>query len=306
MKTDILLTGASGFLGREIIDTLGDRYHFITLGRQSPVSGNRHIGADLTSGIVINLPAVKYVVHCAGKAHSIPDSTEEKEAFFKVNFQGTVNLCQSLEKAAAIPEAFVFISTVAVYGREEGVLITEDHPLEGDTPYAKSKIMAEEYLAEWCDRHRVKLSILRLPLIAGNNPPGNLKALIRGIKSGKYLSIGKANARKSIVWAKDIAEIIPIAAETGGIYNLTDGNHPSFRELEHCIARGIGKKDPWSIPMPLAKMMAFTGDILGNRFPVNSDKLRKITTTLTFSDSKAKKALNWQPSVVTDKIRFIV
>jgi nucleoside-diphosphate-sugar epimerase len=306
VKIDILLTGASGFLGREIIDTLGGRYNFVTLGRQSPILGDRHIGADLTAGMVINLPAVKYVIHCAGKAHSIPDSVEEKEAFYKVNFQGTVNLCQSLEKAAGIPEAFVFISTVAVYGKEEGVLIAEDHPLEGDTPYAKSKIMAEQYLEEWCSKHHVKLSILRLPLIAGNNPPGNLKTMIKGIRSGKYLSIGKANAKKSIVWAKDIAGIIPTAAETGGIYNLTDGDHPSFRELEHCIARGMGKKDPWSIPLPVAKLMALTGDILGNSFPVNSKKLRKIITTLTFSDQKAQKALNWKPSVVTDKIRFIV
>ena len=44
------------------------------------------------------------------------------------------------------PKALVFISTVAVYGCESGELITEEHPLEGETPYAKSKILAEEYL----------------------------------------------------------------------------------------------------------------------------------------------------------------
>lgn len=306
MKIDILLTGASGFLGGEIMDILDGRYHFVTLGRQSPVLGGRHIAADLGSGIIINLPAVKYVIHCAGKAHSIPGNAAEKEEFFKVNFQGTVNLCQSLEKAAALPEAFVFISTVAVYGKEEGVLIAEDHPLAGDTPYARSKIMAEQYLEDWCRKHNVKLSILRLPLIAGNNPPGNLRAMIKGIKSGKYLGIGNGNAKKSIVWAKDIAGIIPTAAETGGIYNLTDGNHPSFRELEHYIARGMGKKDPFRIPFAVAKLLALTGDLLGDKFPVNSSKLKKITTTLTFSDVKAKETLNWKPSVVTEKIRFIV
>lgn len=306
MKIDILLTGASGFLGGEIIDVLNGKYHFVTLGRQSPVSGGRHIAADLSSGMVINLPAVKFVIHCAGKAHSIPGNAAEKEDFYKVNFQGTVNLCQSLEKAAALPEAFVFISTVAVYGKEEGILIAEDHPLAGDTPYAQSKIMAEQYLEEWCAKHQVKLSILRLPLIAGNNPPGNLKAMIRGIRSGKYLSIGKANAKKSIVWAKDIAAILPTVVEMGGTYNLTDGDHPSFRELEHSIARGMGKKDPLRIPFPVAKLLALTGDLLGDKFPVNSNKLKKITSTLTFSDVKARKVLNWKPSVVTEKIRFIV
>lgn len=306
MKIDILLTGGSGFLGREIIDTLDGRYRFITLGRQSPGSGGRHMAADLTSGMIINLPAVSYVIHCAGKAHGMADTAVDRDDFYKVNFQGTVNLCQSLEKAATIPEALVFISTVAVYGKEEGVLIPENSPLDGDSSYARSKIMAEIFLQEWCDEHKVKLSILRLPLIAGANPRGNLKAMINGIRSGRYFSIGNVNARKSIVWAKDIAAILPTVAETGGIYNLTDGDHPTFQELEHYIARGLGKKDPWKIPLPVAKLLAVAGDLFGDKFPVNSGKLKRITSTLTFSDVKARKMLNWKPSVVTEKIRFIV
>lgn len=52
-----------------------------------------------------------------------------------------------------IPKTLVFISTVTVYGCDFGDLITEDHPLDGDTPYAKSKIMAETYLNEWCEKN---------------------------------------------------------------------------------------------------------------------------------------------------------
>lgn len=116
-----------------------------------------------------------------------------------MNLQGTKNLCAALEKSG-IPQAFIFISTVAVYGCEFGSNITEKHPLNGDTPYALSKIQAEEFLTEWCNKHGVILSIIRPSLIAGPNPPGNLGAMIKGIKTGRYLSIGGGKARKAYLW----------------------------------------------------------------------------------------------------------
>lgn len=306
MKTDILLTGASGFLGKIIYEALSSHYIITTLGRIPVVANGGHLIADLSKSLVTGFPVAGCVIHCAGKAHSIPRTEEEKENFFNVNYQGTVNLCESLVKEGKVPESFIFISTVAVYGKEEGELIPEDHPLEGTTPYAKSKIMAEQYLQEWAKQNMVKLGILRLPLIAGPTPLGNLLAMIRGIRSGHYLSIGKANARKSIVWAHDVASVIPDVAERGGIYNLTDGEHPTFHELEHEIAEGLGKKDPWKIPLSAARLLAFTGDILGDKFPINTDKLKKITATLTFDDKRAKTLLNWRPSSVAEKIRLIV
>lgn len=97
-------------------------------------------------------------------------------------------MCTALEQSG-IPKAFIFISSVAVYGCDSGENITEEHSLDGTTPYALSKIKAEKYLEGWCIMHNVKLSILRPSLIAGPNPPGNLGAMIRGIRNGKYLSI---------------------------------------------------------------------------------------------------------------------
>src|SRR5690606_10477594 len=114
----------------------------------------------------------------------------------------------------------------------EGVDIKEDSPLDGKTPYAESKALAEAWLGKWAGENGVTLGILRLPLIAGPNPPGNLGAMVNGIRLGRYLSVGQANARKSMVWAEDVARIIPVVAERGGVYNLTDGHHPSFSELE--------------------------------------------------------------------------
>lgn len=98
-----------------------------------------------------------------------------------MNLRGTIHLCDALE-VVGMPKVLIFISTVAVYGCEFGELVTEKHPLDGTTPYAKSKIQAEEYLTEWCERHHVTLGILRPSLLAGKDAPGNLGAMVNGVK----------------------------------------------------------------------------------------------------------------------------
>ena len=76
------------------------------------------------------------MLHACGKAHVVPKTEAEKQLFFDINYIGTIHLCNALEKVGT-PKALVFISTVAVYGCEFGELITEEHSLDGDTPYAK-------------------------------------------------------------------------------------------------------------------------------------------------------------------------
>ena len=233
----------------------------------------------------------------------IPKSEADKQAFYDVNYQGTVNICAALEKVG-VPKALIFISTVAVYGCETGSDITEEHPLWGKTPYADSKIKAEEFLQEWAAKNNVTLGIIRPSLIAGPNPPGNLGAMINGIKSGRYLSIAGSKARKSVLMVEDIARLVPLLAEKGGIYNVCDSYNPSFRELEDVICRQLGKKLPLSIPYWMAKSMALVGDCLGSKAPINSLKLEKITKPLTFSNKKAREVLGWEPTNVLDNFKI--
>lgn len=299
----ILLTGTSGFLGSILSKSLrSNGYNVTGQGRKQ-----QEIIADIASPFAFGQDAhFDLVIHSAGKAHVVPRTPEEEREFYQVNLEGTKNLCAAIDQLPNKPEAFIFISTVAVYGRDSGEMIHEDTPLNGTTPYAKSKILAEEWLKEWAGRNKVVLSILRLPLVAGPHPPGNLGAMIKGIKTGRYLSIGTASARKSMVWAEDIADIIPRLAEVGGTYNLTDGYHPSFRQLESAIAAKLDKKAPLKVPMIVARGLGRVGDILGSRSPVNSDKIQKITSTLTFDDRRARKSLGWNPSKVLDKVGEMV
>lgn len=295
----LLFTGASGFLGNNTFPLLRRMYDIMTIGLLQK--------DDYTVNIAKEIPELyeRYdiILHAAGKAHSIPRSEVEKQAFFDVNLQGTKNLCTALEKAG-VPKAFIFISTVAVYGCDYGENIAEGHPLNGDTPYAMSKRFAEEYLQEWCYEHNVILGIIRPSLIAGPNPPGNLGAMIHGIRSGKYLSITGSQARKSVLMVQDIAKLVPLLAEKGGIYNVCDSHHPTFRELETTICRQLDKKLPLSIPYWVAKCMALAGDCLGRKAPINSLKLDKITESLTFSNEKAIRELGWTPTNVLENFKI--
>lgn len=191
-----------------------------------------------------------------------------------------------------------------MYGCDYGDNITEEHPLNGTTPYAMSKRLAEEYLQKWCYEHNVVLGIIRPSLIAGPNPPGNLGAMIGGIRSGRYFSIAGSKARKSVLMVQDIAKLVPLLAAKGGTYNVCDSYQPSFRELETIICKQLGKSLPISIPYWMAKGMALIGDCLGEKAPVNSLKLKKITRSLTFSNEKAIHELGWKPTSVLDNFRI--
>lgn len=286
----LLFTGASGFLGYNIRPILEKSYDVHTIG----LTDDDDIKINMAKEVPPINTHYEVVLHAAGKAHVVPRTEAEKQVFYDVNYQGTVNLCKALE-SAGIPKALVFISTVAVYGCEYGELINEEHPLDGDSPYAKSKIMAEEYLTKWCLDHQVRLSILRPSLLAGKNAPGNLGAMVNGIKKGFYMNIAGGKVVKSILMAEDIARLIPILEEKGGVYNVCDTRQPSFGEISGSIAKQLGKHKPLNIPYWMAWCMAKAGDILGNNAPINSYKLEKMTMSLTFSNEKARRELGWEP-----------
>lgn len=296
----LLFTGASGFLGANILPKLRQDYELVTTLGHLPADD---ITVDLTKSVPDLPTRYDIVLHAAGKAHVVPKSPEEEKAFYDVNFEGTKNLCAALEKVGT-PEAIIFISTVAVYGLESGELVDESHPLNGSTPYAKSKIMAEQYLEDWCRTHDVTLTILRPSLLAGVNPPGNLGDMIRGIKKGFYLNIAGGKVCKSVLMAEDIANIIPLVKSKGGIYNVCDTDQPTFGQLAALIARQLGKSKPLSIPYWMAKCLALVGDAVGNKFPINSSRLDKITKSLTFSNRKAVDGLGWSPMKVLETLHI--
>ena len=298
--TKLLYTGGTGFLGRNTKPLFDQLYEVTTCG----ISPDDMLQVDLSKGVPDLPERYDVVLHACGKAHTLPKTEAEKQEFYDVNYQGTVNICNALEKVG-VPEALVFISSVAVYGCDYGEMITEDHPLEGSTPYGESKVMAERYLTEWCSQHHVRLGILRPSLLAGKNAPGNLGAMVNTIRKGFYVNIAGGKVVKSILMAEDVFRLFPLLVEKGGVYNVCDTRQPSFGEISASIAKQLGKRKPISIPYLLAWCIAKVGDLLNDRFPLNSYKLKLMTNSLTFSNEKARRELGWEPIDVLEHFKVV-
>ena len=295
----VLITGATGFLGREIVDFLkSENYEVKTLGRSicdyniSLEKDNLHLNQEFD-----------LVIHAAGKAHIVPKTIEEKEDFFKVNVQGTENLLRALESSNL--KKFVYISSVSTYGKKQGELINESTPLLAVDPYGRSKILAEKMIEDWCAKRNIIYTALRLPLLVGKNPPGNLGSMIRSIKKGMFFTIGGGVASKSMLVARDVARVIPMVSSIGGSYNMTDGHNPTFRELSNVFEKSYNKK-VYNLPLFPFRILAFFGDRL-SFFPFNSTMLNKIILTFTFDDAKLRKAVvDWKPTPVLDYLKDTV
>jgi len=291
----MLLTGGSGFLGKQILKSF-PMEEICRIGRDASCE----VPCDLASEIPALPMDADYLIHAAGKAHMVPKSKEEADAFFNINTGGTGRLLQSLQGRRL--KGIVFISTVAVYGREAGAMIGEDELLHGKTPYALSKIQAETLLREYEQKTGIPVIILRLPLLTGPDAPGNFGAMVRAIHKGYYFRIGDGGARRSMVLAVDVADALPGLLGRSGTYNLTDGHHPSVAELDQAIARKLHRKIR-TLPMKWARLLAGIGDRIPGS-PFHTARLDKLSNELIFSDAKARADWNWSPHRVVDNLHI--
>jgi len=295
----ILLTGDNGFLGRHIKEEFNKNTHtFHTLNRTA---------ADYKLDLSSTIPEfkVKYdtIIHCAGAAHKVPNTKTDSDIIYNTNVKSTENLILALD-LIGLPKKFVFISSVSVYGRSSGNLISENDELLATDAYGKSKIICEKIIIDWCNRNNIIYTILRLPLLVGEKPPGNLGDMINAIKNNYYFNIRNIAPRKSMVLAKDVASIVLKASEVGGIYNLTDGFHPSLLDLSNCISSQMKKRKVLTLPFYFVKLLAKLGDTLMPFLPIDTKKLNKLSSNLTFDDTNAKNAFNWDPQNVLEGFKL--
>jgi len=294
-----LLTGSTGFLG-SIILKFFDKNEVLTLARH-----NADIQVDLSKKIPIFNCKFNKVIHSAGLAHLTTKVNKNQELFDKINYVGTNNLLLGL-KNSFIPDHFIFISSVAVYGISYGHNISENTPLLATDSYGLSKIKTEYLIKKWCIENNVICTILRPPLIIGLNPPGNFKDIIKAIKKRHYFNIQNNFSKRSMVLAEDIALLLKNIPMVNGDFNLSDGYHPSIFDFTNKISKQFHVKRPVVLPLFFFRILAFIGDNIYRNFPFNSKKLDKLTNTLTFDDSKARSCLYWQPKDVLNNFNLII
>lgn len=310
----LLLTGYPGFLASAIKEWFEKNdWQVDTLGILPFPDGESQSGSHIICNIaesVPDLPDVTYdmVIHAAGKAHVVPKTEAEKQAFYDINVKGTEHVLSALQKHP--PCSLVFISSVAVYGVETGENIAETAPLLAKTPYGESKILAEKLITDTAFSKDVIRGIVRLPLIAGPKAPGNLGSMFQAMRKGFFFNIGKGEARRSVILRSDVPPALYLVATHGGIYNITDGNDLSFAEL----ADGIHKIAPYkrrpALPRFIACLLATAGEILQMIFrrsmPFNFKRYHQMTECLTFDGRKAQNELKFSPHPVLENLQELV
>jgi nucleoside-diphosphate-sugar epimerase len=295
----ILITGSSGFLGNYLVDYLKRNNEVLTLSKK-----NSDFNFDLSSQIpFFNGEKFDLVIHAAGKAHKVPRNRLDIKNFYDSNYNGTINLLKAFN-CGDLPSKLLFISTVSVYGLDEGLNISEEFSLNAKDAYGRSKILAENYVSNWCISNKIVLTIFRLPLLIGVNSKGNFRSMITAIKGRYYFNISNIFVKKSMVLAIDVAKYSIAASNVGGVYNLTVGFHPTFQDLSKKIALILKKKRPPEINFRIVFVLSLIGSLFGSLSPLNYSKFRKMTRDLTFNDNKARLAFGWEPSFVIDKIEF--
>lgn len=272
----MLVTGGTGFIGRRVTEWLRSHGH-----RTDTLS--RSARADLRCDLGSECPQLprryRTVIHLAGLAHG---RHAAPASFDNINHLGTRRLCLALEQAG-LPDEFVYISSVAVYGLEQGDMVPDDAPLHGQSAYALSKIAAEQWLRGWTATHGVRLTILRPALVLGDDAPGSLQAMRQAMAKGRYLSIGpQPGALKSVIDVDELPPLIERVRGVGGTYNVCRPEPMGFRQIEDMVAARSGCRPPRHISLATARLLARIGDLAGGHAPFDSRILRHITTSLTF------------------------
>lgn len=294
-ENKVLLTGRSGFIGSEIFKGLvTNKVDVVSYGRRQ----EDDVFFDMKNEVDVD-SKFSCVIHCAGLAHV----KASKGSHHEVNYLGTKILLESL-KGEHIPRRFIFLSTVAVYGLDSGFGIDETTVPTPRTPYGISKYKAEELISKWSQDNNVEYIILRIPLVVGPNPPGNLGKLYDSISKGKYIRIRNNFAKKSFVCLRDLSELILKLSDakkdyTPGTYNVTDGGGISFSDIEDYFLEKTKNTPLVTVPYFLLYFFALVFDLFSwvtkLNFQLSRPTLKKMTSTLTFSNAKAKAQLRWDP-----------
>lgn len=244
----VLITGANGFIGREIVAELSANCEIIKLAGKNSKSDD-YLNIDITNKTEVeslaNLENIDALIHTAGLAHQFGEKA--REDFFKVNVVGTENICNLAVKLNV--KHFILISSVSVYGKSKNSAqeVDEEVDCQPEGFYAESKWESEKVARRICEENKIALTILRPATVIGEGDAGNVFRLIEAIDKKKFLWIGKGENSKSLIYKKDVAKACKSVlqkrtAETE-VFNIS-AEPLTMSEIVSNISENLGKKIP--------------------------------------------------------------
>lgn len=295
----ILVTGANGFVGRHVVDSLAAAGHIVTGLVRREFEGfdvETHVVAEAVDDFRFYLPGVDAVVHTAGVAHRTSGAAEDLRAEFE---QGNVEQTRLLAEAVADTDASVLIhvSSIAAAGRPgsfgSGVVLSEQVETGDYNDYGQSKRDAETYVTQLAVHGKVGIN-LRPSLIYGSGARGNWPKLLKLVKAPIPLPFGSIDNQRSYMGIENLCDLIQTILEQelpvskGGTYHVADAELVSLREIVTALRARLGRS-PGLVP--------FSPDFLSSALNVlgREAMAEGLFGDLILDTSKVMKTFAWKP-----------
>ncbi len=300
--TRILVTGATGFIGRALCPVL--RRHGLPL---SAATRNPRVAETIPHVDVRPIPGigpgvdwsgvlrdVTDVIHLAAR---LPDPDEDEtpdvlKEYRRVNVEGAVKLARDAAQAGV--RRFVYLSTAKVHGEEtpDATALTELSPARPVGAYAQSKWDAEQALAEVAAASRLELVVVRPPLVYGPGVKGNFLSLMRLCLRAPTVPFGRVRNRRSLIYVGNLADAVIRCLEApeaaGQRYLVRDAEDVSTPELVRLIATAMGRRVR-QVPVPRALLR------IAAELARKQETVRRLTGSFRIDDGKIRRELGWTP-----------
>lgn len=293
----ILLTGATGFVGKHILQAIGLLYPTVVLGRNKPEDyQGEFIQYDLKdiADVGLSLRGVDVVIHSAARAHIMNDvSINPLAEYRKVNTEATLKLAKLAFESGV--KRFIFISSIKVNGEST----FNGYPFKySDTPhccdeYGLSKLEAENMLRDLAEETGLEVVIIRPTLVYGSGVKANFSSLMNLVSKGIPLPFGCITENKrSLVSIDNLVDLIITCIHhpkaVNQVFLVSDGHDVSTSEMVREMAIALGKPS-WQLPIPI-----WCYKLVGKTFK-KSDVVDRLTGSLQVDISHMKETLGWAP-----------
>lgn len=276
----IALFGSTGFVGQHLLDGLDAEIIPVNIRK---IAWESQIPADVDA-----------FINCIGKAHDHNNEAGEQDFYF-ANYDLVREMFTAFLESSA--KLFIHLSSIAAVEEiSADIPLTEDATSNSTSLYGKSKRKAEEWLLEQQLSPNKKLIILRPPMIHGEGDRGSLKLLYNMVSKGIPYPLAAFENQRSFITVENVLFFIERIIENkdnleSGIYHIADDEPISTNQIITIINDvENGNNFKFALPKFLLNALAKIGDMV-SFFPLNSVKLKKMTSNLLVSNQKVKTAL---------------
>lgn len=296
----VLVTGASGFVGRALCRELKARGFFVRAALRRAGAEQLFVDETVLVGEIDGqtdwtraVADMDFVVHLAARVHQMNDQASDPWIEYeRVNVQGTLSLARAAARARV--RRFLFLSSIKVNCEATlpGVATTEQDVAVEHDPYGKSKWIAEQELQALTTQSDLQITVIRPPLVYGPGVQANFLKLIALVERGWPLPLGKVTNARSMIYVGNLVDAIILALvhpnAAGATYLVSDAECFSTSQLVQQLAAAMGKSARFVNVSP--SVLRAIGRLLGR-----AAMIARLTDSLVIDAQRIRRELQWQP-----------